>query len=982
MVGLASSDPDAGYASINYAWYMYNSTNPMRIFESNTLKYQGTGLATGDILRIERKGTTITYRCNGRKITPTVASSASTTDLRVDASLYTPDATLLDVRASFAAKSTSITRTFDYDHAGRLMKVWHRVNATPKVLLMENEYNELGQLITKKLHSENEGTSFKQHIDMRYNIRGWLTRINNADLTPDQTNDPRDHFGMNLSYNEPVSTLNNTPQFNGNISAMRWSNSQGFDDVKENAYAYTYDAMNRIAGANFRQKHASNWGLPEHEYANDNTVTSEAFTEAGYKYDLNGNLQELSRKGKDGISMDVLSYDYGTGAAKSNKLLSVSDAGDIRQGFTDGNVASDDYTYDSNGSLTTDKNKEIAAITYNYLYQPLQVTKLSGEHVKYFYDATGRKLSQQVYNSAGTLTKQTDYAGELFYENDTLKLISHEEGRVIMTDMSPEYQYHLKDHLGNVRLTFTAKDGIESNTATLEDSKANSEVSEFINYLEAITVNQKIFDHTHRVTTGTPTSFRSTRLLGGNSNAKYGLAKSLSVMPGDKVRMKVYVKYPGKSAEITQTLRDFLLSIAPGGNAPSGTIVDGGAAGSLGGGSIPPLLFTNTIPSEGEPTAHLNYITFDRNYKPIYDNSQTYRVAVTSDALESGANGNHQELIAEVTVKQAGFMYIYLSNESATEQEVYFDDFNIEHIKSPVIQSDDYYPFGLTFNSYKRENSLDQLLLYNNKEKQDEIGLDWLDYGARMYTPELGRWGVIDPLSEKYLQNSPYSYVANNPLLFVDPNGAEIWLSYTYENSDGEEVTTRYQYKDNKLYTEDGDEYDGKDEADPVFQVVKDQLNSIKQLVGENEEIKELFSFLESDDADIHTIEIDLDANQNYTKDTNDFPASIWKDNTTIVYNPLNILDPEGKQRHPEIGLLHEMKHSYDIDKGINRSARQGAKDAETGGRTWISVMEGRAVNTENILREAIYGESRTTYRNSDGRLAEVPEYFLTNTVK
>lgn len=103
--------------------------------------------------------------------------------------------------------------------------------------------------------------------------------------------------------------------------------------------------------------------------------------------------------------------------------------------------------------------------------------------------------------------------------------------------------------------------------------------------------------------------------------------------------------------------------------------------------------------------------------------------------------------------------------------EVYWDDFEVEHIKSPVISSRDYFPFGLTFNSYNRENAVPNQYQYNGKELQDELSLGWLDYGARMYMSDIGRWGVIDPMSSKRSGLSPYNYVQNNPLLRVDPTG-------------------------------------------------------------------------------------------------------------------------------------------------------------------------------------------------------------------
>lgn len=118
--------------------------------------------------------------------------------------------------------------------------------------------------------------------------------------------------------------------------------------------------------------------------------------------------------------------------------------------------------------------------------------------------------------------------------------------------------------------------------------------------------------------------------------------------------------------------------------------------------------------------------------------------------------------------------------------EVYFDDFKVEHIKSPVISSQDFYPFGLAHSSYQRENSLANQYQYNGKEQQDELNLGWLDYGARMYSSDIGRFTTADRYSEKYRPISIYQYAANNPLRFVDINGDSIDIY----GSDGAHVMT------------------------------------------------------------------------------------------------------------------------------------------------------------------------------------------------
>ena len=353
---------------------------------------------------------------------------------------------------------------------------------------------------------------------------------------------------MNLYYNDisDLGALTDTvAQYNGNISGIIWNRPDTISGTRflKSAYSFDYDYLNRITN---------------NYYGEGSTIiSSQKFREYDYEYDLNGNILALKRKDKTTSIIDNLTYSY-----DGNKLKYVSDAGITSAGFIDGTNTGDDYDYDLNGNLIEDENKGIEEIKYNFLNLPVKVKKDANNYITYYYDAMGTKVRQSLVESGGSAVDRFYFSGFEYNDSKSLDILLSEDGYVSKSGSDYEYNYYLKDHLGNIRVVFT--------------------------------------------------------------------------------------------------------------------------------------------PAE-----------------------------------------TRAEKFAQMT---------------------------------------DYYPFGMTFDnqiSVANENKY----LYNGKELQDELSIDWLDYGARMYDPVVARWHVSDPLAEKTYEWTPYRYAFNNPLKFIDPNGmTEDWV----ESSSGE----------------------------------------------------------------------------------------------------------------------------------------------------------------------------------------------------
>ena len=250
----------------------------------------------------------------------------------------------------------------------------------------------------------------------------------------------------------------------------------------------------------------------------------------------------------------------------------------------------------------------------------------------------------------------------------------------------------------------------------------------------------------------------------------------------------------------------------------------------------------------------------------------------------------------------------------------------------------------------------------------EDFGLNLSDYGARWYDAALGRWWSVDPLAEKYAGQGIYNFVANNPLYYIDPNGKEIWIWYqvsvTKEDGSTEMQDRKVQYKNGKLYSEDGGEYSGENEY--VTQVA----SQINQLAQDDEEFACRISVLEKSE-NIHSIAMtdQWENPENITKPTNKENAAQNKPTgTNIFFNPTDEYG-EGGKRHPRAALAHELLgHGYDYDQAETdwSKTKNGIRRAEVD-----------AVNIENKARAAAKNPKRTDYSGKP-----IPKHMLHDTHK
>lgn len=696
-----------------------------------------------------------------------------------------------------------------YDDMGRVLTIRKAASGNiggaiiskPEQLIVSNKYDKLGQLKEKQLGA-GPGTPLYQAagwLRYDYNIRGWVLGMNREfvrDASPAGC-----FFGFELGYDKRTqaeSVLSpgggGSFQYNGNINGMVW---KSIGDNEKRKYDFTYDGANRLlkadfaqyTGGTFNQGAGVNYDMKMGDGNDVNTA-----------YDANGNIKQLQQWGLkigSSVQIDNLHYAYQPGSNKLAGVAEYASEGTPPTGggpgglgdFKDGTTGGDDYSYDDNGNLVMDMNKNISSITYNHLNLPSVITVSSrsgGGTISYTYDAAGNKL-KKVVTEAGQPAKTTVYCDLAMYQDDTLQFIVQEEGRVrlkVLPDQEYKlvFDYMLKDHLGNVRMVLTEEQHTDAYPpASMEDAAATTE--------------ELFYANVNTTRAGLPAGYPTDNYTNPNekvakllANAPEGTAVGpsivLKVMAGDAFNLRV--------SSFWESSNDLGLPVDP-----LNSIVENlnHSIGHLQGGHVntnDPAVTSglmegviNFLGQQGQgtdpakPPAFINWILFDEQFNYAGGSSGFAQVGAAGELTV--------HTFTNLPVHKSGYLYIYLSNADP-DKPVYYDNLQVTHLRGPILEETHYYPWGLTMKGISskalKTNYAESKKKFINQELDDDLGIDLYAFRYRNHDPQIGRFIQIDPLAAQYAYNSTYAYAENKPINGIDLEGLE-WLPI---NKDGQAV--------------------------------------------------------------------------------------------------------------------------------------------------------------------------------------------------
>jgi len=376
------------YLTINYYDDYYFLSMGATYPASSAISAKTKGLLTGTkVFKVDGSAPiwTLYYYDEDGRVKETIGGNhLSGTDRVVNAYNFAGELTSSTRTHVSGSSTTTIANAYLYDHVGRKLGTTSNINGQPLATVLNRmEYNEVGQLKQKHLHSSDGGITFMQSTKFAYNERGWLK------------NSSSPQYSVKLGYD----TLSN-PQFNGNIRTQLWGSTYS------NRFDYLYDGLDRLTSAISAGVAMSETvsydpmgnisslvrdGLSGTYNYNGNQLSgvTGTFSTGSYGYDANGNAIVDGRAGV------VLSYNIlDLPATASRTGLSLA------------------YTYDANGK----KLKKVATTSGTTITDYVDGIQYTNGTIEFIQTEEGRAL-----NSSGNYSYQynlTDHLGNVRYSFD------------------------------------------------------------------------------------------------------------------------------------------------------------------------------------------------------------------------------------------------------------------------------------------------------------------------------------------------------------------------------------------------------------------------------------------------------------------------------------------------------------------------------------------------------------------------------------
>ncbi|MEM9337915.1 MAG: RHS repeat-associated core domain-containing protein [Bacteroidota bacterium] len=591
-----------------------------------------------------------------------------------------------------------------------------------------------------------------------------------------------DAFGMVLNYHAndyQSAAISSSPlavgkpnQYSGNIQAQQWHSPVDGNQTK--AYAYDYDERQQLTSAQFGSVSPLGGGQGEvFNATNDYRVEISG-------YDENGNIEALVRNGENGEVIADYQYVY---VPNKNMLDKVTNSS--------GELLAD-FTYDKIGRLVLLEEKED---TLAFKYNAMQLTEAvyadstqTKPLVTFEYDDRGFRLSKTSYDTvdhqptwktwyvrdlSGSVV--SIYVQNLEKESDPTPYEVPIYGAARLghykpvADTTSTAYYELKDHVGHVRAVMGGAQTV-SYLATTESENASDEtpffeinrrvpVSKFINH----TPDEMLLEETGIANE----AIRINNALDAHPNPVDG-GIMLRVFPGDTVRSSVYAKYEDFDETNTKAVIDLATHLANLYSNPIGT----GEASTNIFRAIDQPSFANLAAfdelDDHQPKMYLNYLVYNDDFELMDYGFDQVSEAAKIPATQEEINAHpHEQLTIEAIPEEAGYVFVYVSNENKQNMTAYFDDLRLDHAYANLSYAADYFPFGTPLPGREIEREPTR---YKNSgehaEYDPETGLN--SFEKRMLLADFVRWAIPDP-ARQYA--SPYVVMGNNPVKNVDPDG-------------------------------------------------------------------------------------------------------------------------------------------------------------------------------------------------------------------